>query len=152
MKRRRQTRTTRHVLPELPWHRVPAPAFTPEERATLDAGGSVQGPALLERRFAKAAHVVVELDDVEVHCVQHPGRPTWFVVVWPAGARERARAAGRGPEGDVIGSATYVAGEALQNWRGSAVGDELQLDAAKRAVIAHAVVRAVDAHASEVTQ
>jgi hypothetical protein len=105
--------------------------------ARLDAAGAVamsNAPSL--------RHVDVEVDDdYDVHCVQHPDRPTWFVVVWARGARERARAAGRGPEGDVLDSARYLAGGELFWYprRG-----EHQLDDDARARIARAVVAAVD--------
>lgn len=85
--------------------------------------------------------ITIELEDLEVRIAKHPDRPVWFVVVWPAGARARALAQGRGPEGEVVAFAYHVAG-VLGSWRFA--GDPLE----RRAIetIAHAVTRVVAVH------
>lgn len=93
--------------------------------------------------------VDVELDALDVSCIRHPDRAQWFVVVWPPGARARARAEGRGPEGDVIASATYVDGNAPKNWR---VRQGADLTTSQLAIVGHAVVRAIAAYSEEVAR
>lgn len=141
------------VTPETPgaWgERGNAPSATASGEIVVDEppATEAQRQEVRDRGIARALeqslrHVDVELDDdYDVHCVQHPDRPTWFVVVWAQGARARARAAGRGPEGDVLDSARYIAGGELVWYPRRA---EHQLDDDARARIARAVIAAVDA-------
>lgn len=163
---RRKRTTPRDELLPLPFARVSPDtpgAWGQTERGNNQppvAGVIVDEPTLqrddarLQQTIADASalrdtqatvHVTIELDGLDVACVRHPDRPTWFVVVWPEGARERARAAGRGPEGDVLAQAVYVVGRELW-WR-----RDPKLDDSARAIVAHAVVRAVDAHTDGAT-